>query len=375
MKFSCLQENLSKGIQTALSAISKESGLPILSTLLLKVEHNSLIISATNLEIGITSIIRGKVETDGCVAIDARIFAEYISLLPKEKVELEVTDQFILHITCENYSTKIRGVNPEDFPLIPSCERTSSFHFVSQELKKSIQSTLFVVSSHERIQPELRGLYFYYSPTQKTITFAGSDGHRLTEKEMQVESTMKEEYTSIIPLKTAQELLKILSYYPEGSCDLWVSDTQILFICDQTEITSKLIHGTYPDYKSIIPTTTSTKVVLEVKEAMKAFKTVGLFSKNDVYDITLEFSSLSEGRGELTCRASNATLGEGNVVVPIEIKGSNQEIILNYKYLTEGLSQCDDERISFELIDNNQPCLLRPLKQKNSLYLVMPIRE
>lgn len=375
MKFSCLQENLSKGIQTVLSAISKESGLPILSTLLLRVEHNSLIISATNLEIGITSTIRGKVEQEGSIAVDARILSEYISLLPKEKIELEVINQFILSVKCESYSTKIRGVNPEDFPLIPSCERVLVIRFSCQELKKCIQSTLFVVSSHERIQPELRGLYMSYSPTQHSVTFAGSDGHRLTERSMEVESPVQNELVSILPLKTSQEILKIISLNPESICELWLSDTQLLLLCDNTEITSKLISGTYPDYKNIIPSNISTKVILEIKEGLKAFKTVGLFSKNDVYDITLEFSSISEGRGELKCWASNATLGEGEVIIPIEIKGPNQEIILNYKYLLEGLQQCDDDQISFELINIHQPCIIRPLKQKNSLYLVMPIRE
>lgn len=375
MKFSCLQENLLKGIQLVLSASSKESSLPILSTLLLKTDQGSLVVSATNLELGVRCTIRGKVEEEGCIALDARLFSDTISLLPKEKIELEIKDSTILIIRCENYSTKIRGVNPDDFPLIPTCERKKSLIFSCQELKKALQSTLFVVSTQERIQPELRGLFLHFLPQQKKVLCVSTDGFRLAERSVQVTSTCTEEIKIILPFKTSVELLRGISLFEQEECEMWCTENQVLFLYGTSELTSKLINGAYPDYTHIIPKTSITKAVVEAKECLKAFKTVGLFSKIDVYDIQMEFTILQEGRGELRCFSSNATTGEGEVKIPIEIKGIDQKITLNYRYLVDGFQTSDEEKITLELIDSYSPCVIKPLKQQEKLYLIMPIRE
>lgn len=356
------------------SSIGKESSLPILSTILLKTQDGVLSFSATNLEIGVYCVIRGKIEKEGSIAIDARTFTDYIGLLPKEKVEIEVGDDYVVSVRCQNYSTKIRGVNPEDFPIIPSLEKSSAIHIPVQELKDALASTLFAVVPNES-RPELSGLLFHLSATKQLLTLVGTDAYRLGEKHVKVKSELSSDLDVILPLRTLQELIRIIQHGLGGTLELYVTDNQVLFVCEGTELYSKRIQGQYPDYTQIIPTNFVTTISLDRQELIQAIKTGSVFSKAGLQDIQLSFQAQDEKRGKLTVFTSNSTIGENKVSLDVQMEGNNVEVVLNYKYLLDGLQTIQDERVFVYIVDGESPCVIKPEKAENYRYLVMPIRQ
>ncbi|MEK7648764.1 MAG: DNA polymerase III subunit beta [Patescibacteria group bacterium] len=374
MNFSCLQENLQKGLQFVSHITGREQSLPILSSILFKTQDGLLTLYATNLEIGASCSIRGKIEKEGSIALPSKIFTEYISLLPKEKIDIELHDNNILHVKCQNYSTKIKGLDPNEFPLIPQLESPQQFEFQTEELKKAFQCTLFTVSPQETKQ-ELSGLLCLFNHEQNTVVCVGTDAYRLAEYTLSPSQEIPLTESVIIPLRTAQEVLRMMQQDTSGKIRMEWNEHQIAFYCDSYQLISKRIQGTYPDYTQIIPQSFATKIVLDVDECSKAVKTTSLFSKSSLSDIHIQCLSTNRDQGRLLFSSSNAATGESVVQLEVEMQGSENAITLNYKYFLDGLQTLESTKGLLSIIDNTNPCILKPIEKPGYQYLIMPIRQ
>ncbi len=378
MKISCLQENLYKGLQVVSHICGRERGLPILSTLLMKTENGLIHVSATNLEIGIHCTLRGRVEEEGAIAIDAKVFTDYVGFLPKEKIEITVSPEQQISLECGGYKTKMRGMNPDDFPLLPVFEKKTLLTCRVEDIKKALQSTSIAVTINES-RPEISGLLLQYNKEKQTLSFVGTDAYRLAEKQIAVrveEHSDIQDFSCIIPLRTVQELLRIFTGdNQDEDVVICINDNQILFLYENIELISKIIQGQYPDYKQIIPTQFQTKVFLDVAECEKAVKASSLFSRSELQDIHIHIKLKEDGKGEIKISAKNTTVGEHEVKIEGEVKGNENTVALNYKYLLDGLRQSGEDKVSLEIIDSNNPCIIRPNGKEDYMYLIMPIRE
>ncbi|MBI2644927.1 DNA polymerase III subunit beta [Candidatus Uhrbacteria bacterium] len=372
-----MQENLYRGLQIASHICGRERGLPILSTLLIKTENGLIHLNATNLEIGIHCTIRGRVEEEGMVAIDAKVFTDYVGFLPKEKIEISVSPEHQISVTCQGYATRIRGISPDDFPILPSFEKKAVFVCHAEDMRKGLQSTSIAVTINES-RPEISGLLFQYSKEKQILSLVGTDAYRLAEKHIpiKIQEGEAEDFSCILPLRTVQELLRILGgESQQHDVVICVNENQILFLYENIELISKIIQGQYPDYTQIIPAQFQTKVLLDTSECIKAVKASSLFSRSELQDIHLSIQPKIEGRGDVHIRAENTTIGRHEVVLEGEVKGNENTVALNYRYMLDGLMQSSEEKISIEIIDSNNPCIIRPVGRDDYMYLIMPIRE
>lgn len=350
----------------------KESGLPILANILLKTEDGFLTLCSTNLEMGVKCTVRGKVETEGVIAIDARVITEYISLLPKDKVDIEVLDGPILSITCGTYHTKIKGVVADEYPILPSADKTRSLQCRTRDLKKHIQRTI-IAARFDETRMELSGILFFAH--EKKLTMVATDAYRLAESILTMDQSVLEDIRVIVPLKTVQELLRNLPDDPDSVAQIFLSDTQITCIVDTIELVSKLIDGQYPDYLQIIPSSFSSRAVVDRNEWMRTVKVSSIFSKSGLNDVTLAFEPGESDKGMLTVSSENTTVGETDMKLDIQSSGSPVTLSLNYRYLLDGLQNIGTDQISVGAIDSNSPCIIKPVGEEDYQYMVMPIRE
>jgi DNA polymerase-3 subunit beta len=382
MKFSCTQENLNQILNVVSHIAVKNSNLPILSNILIKAENNNLTISATNLEIGVTAGLRGKVEIDGEFSIDAKLFSTYLSLLPKDRVDIELIGDE-LKITCQKQKTKIKGQIGNDFPLIPQINKEQPYIVLAQDIKDAIYNVSFSVSNSE-IRPEISGVFMGFSCEKLTLT--ATDSYRLAEKSINYIENNKAKINNefegeriIIPVKTLQEVSRIITSLKDGvnteitdTVEIYLEESQIMFIYNGIELVSRLIEGQYPEYNQIIPENNQSKVKINTSDLIKAVKTASLFAKSGVFDIKIDFKS---SNNELTITSSSSQTGENISSLDMEKTGEGSEIVLNYKYLLEGLQNLGSELVVFEIGDSNTPCLMKPNIDNQYLYLIMPIRQ
>jgi DNA polymerase III subunit beta len=375
MKLTCLQENLNAGLQITGHLVNKNINLPILNNVLMEVTNERLKLSSTNLEIGITCSVRCKSETEGSFTVEGKLLSEYINLLPNDQVNLELGKNDFVNVSCKSSQTKIKGIDATDFPVIPHLEKKEPYKISITEFKKAISQIVFSVAVSES-RPEISGVFMSFNKAEKgTVVMVGTDSYRLAEKKVKI-SENETESEVIVPLKTLQEVLRILNNLKDqdnsvDSMDIHLSDNQILFCMDSVELISRLVEGGYPDYTQIIPKESKTTVIASRSELQKQIKRVALFSKAGIFDINMIFDP---AKG-LILKATNSQIGESTSELDVEFTGDNNETVLNYRYLLEGLNNLDCEDVKISLVDGNVPCLIQPKEYSDYLYIVMPIKQ
>jgi len=378
MKISTLQENLKQGLFTVSHIAGKNINLPILNNVMIEAKEGNIKLVATNLEIGVVSTIRGKVEEDGVFTVDSKTINDYVSLLPNKKINIEQKENKII-IEADNYKTKILGQGAEDFPLIPEVERGSFFSANIGEFKKALSQTIFAVANSET-RMELSGVLFNF--TKNKLIMAATDSYRLAEKSVAVKTNFNSDGDKkiIIPAKTLQEVVRIISGLQEtdkekkeeAEVKFYISENQILFIAGNTELVSRLIEGQYPDYRQIIPPESKTTVIINRSELIRAIKASALFSKTGINDVSLDFPA---GKNQAVISSASGQTGENTTEIEAEVNGDDNGVVINYKYLLDGLNNIDGENVKITIIDSNTPCILRPETGDDYLYIIMPIKQ
>ncbi|MBU1350045.1 MAG: DNA polymerase III subunit beta [Patescibacteria group bacterium] len=377
MNFSTLQENLKKGLFAIGHVAGKNTNLPILNNVMIEAKNNEIKLLTTNLDVGITNKIRGKINKEGTFTVNSKILTDYINLLPNKKIDI-INEKNNLIIKCENYQTKIIGQSADDFPLIPNVETDNCYSVKADDLKSALSKTIFAVSRSE-LRLEISGIFLNFN--NKKATIVGTDSYRLVEVEFDINANLDNNKSIIIPIETASELIRIISGAPgraesmdnNKSVEIYITDNQVLFKTNETELVSRLIEGQYPDYKQIIPINIKTNIIINKNDLIRAVKTCSLFSKKEINDITFDFLN---NKNQVIISSVSGQVGENIVELDVEINGGDGEeskIIINHRYLLDGLSSIEDDRIKIEIVNNNTPCVLRPEKEKNYLYIIKPI--
>ncbi|MDD4900997.1 MAG: DNA polymerase III subunit beta [Patescibacteria group bacterium] len=374
VKIFSLQENLKQGLALVSHVAGKNVNLPILNNVLIKASGGNIRLAATNLEIGVISAIRGKIEAEGAFTVNAKIISDCINLLPNKKIGLRQKESDLL-VDCENYQSRVKGQSADEFPLIPEVDRKNYFSANAEAVKNAVSQVIFATQQSEA-RLELSGVLFIFSGD--SLTLAATDSYRLAEKKIQIKSFSQEEKKIIIPAKTLQELLRILSVnlddVDEGNKEIkfYISDNQILFTYGSTELVSRLIEGQYPDYQQIIPKNGKTKIAIERQELIRAVKMASLFSKTGINDVNLDFPA---GKNKVVISSVSGQTGENITNLEAKVTGDENSMVVNHRYLLEGLSNIENEMVDMEIVDGNTPCLIRPEKDESYLYIIMPIKQ
>jgi len=365
MKLTCTQENLAQALNQVAPIATKGGTLPILQNILLEAKEGMLKLSATNLEIGVTAFARGKIEQEGTFTVNGRLFFEYVNLLSNDTVSLTLVGEH-LEVRAKSQNTKIHGLGAEEFPVIPSIEDNGHYALAARDLREAVSQVLFAVSISDA-RPELSGVLLTFD--QDALTLVGTDSYRLAERKLKLATLAKEKITTIVPLRTMQELARILGQ-SEGEVVINASENQILFTAGEVELISRLISGTFPDYSEIIPKQKKTTVVLDKDPLVRAIKSASLFCRQGLNHVSFQFSS-----DRIMVSASASQVGENTIEVSAKIEGDDCDIVFDYRYILDGLNAISGSEISIKLDGGSSPGVFVPKQEGEYLYLVMPIKQ
>jgi len=381
MKITILKDKLKEGINIIEKISAKSISLPILNNVLISAEKNFLNLTTTDLEVGLKWWSLIKTEREGKVAVPSRILSSFINFLPNKLVNLELED-FNLKIKCENYETTIKGVNPEDFPIIPQVSDEEKIEVQIKSFCKSLSSVVDIASLSST-KPEISGVYFIFQ--KNLITMAATDSFRLGEKKIYLDSPLNnisKDYSLILPQKAAKEIINIFGE-KEGILTIYFSPNQILFETSlsevshpQIQLTSRLIEGDYPNYQEIIPKRYDTRIIFSLEEFINQIKLASLFS-GKINEIKLKIDS---SKNQINFFSQNPDVGEYQSFLIGKVEGKPCEISFNYRFLLDGLlnlsslQQKKPEAV-LELTGSEKPGILRLKDEESYLYLVMPIKS
>ena len=366
MELTVTQENLAKALSNVGRVASSKTGLPILSNILLRTDSNRLLIAATNLEIASTQLIGAKIATPGAITIPARLVSDFVSSLPKGTIELKVTDNH-LHISSGSFSSVINGVVADEFPELPTINETSSIQYSisTSDFKQAVSQTVITASS-DSTRPVLTGVYWH--SFEGALYLAATDGYRLSERRL-VETTS--EVAAIIPTSTLQEVLRTLGD-DVNEVDILFDETQVRFRVGESEVTSRLIDGNYPDYRQLIPATSETNITLNAAEFVRITKIAGLFARESGGSVTL---TADKEKQHLSIHSIASELGENTSSANAEISEDGQ-VTLNSRYLSDALAVVEGTEVIFRFSGKLAPCVLTAKGENvNYKHIIMPLKS
>lgn len=369
MKFKISSEELKKIVSISSRVCGVNLTLPVLNNILLTLENGNLQFFSTNLEIGILITIPVNSKEKGKISIPGKIFSEFVNSLPKQDVEIN-TDNFIINLKCGDYNAKILGQDPKDFPVLPEIKEKTITNIKSKDLISGFSKVSNIVSPLDT-RTEISGILVNFKKDKLII--CGTDSIRLAEKTINLSGKIKD-FSVIIPQKTTIEIGYIFSEY-EGDVGIIVDKSQISFNFNpknkkdpQINIVSRLIEGSFPEYKEIIPKKIKTESIFKKDEIYNKIKIAGLFSSK-IQDIKLKFHPKSS---KLSILASSSNIGESQSQLKGKIKGEEMEINLNWKYFIDGLSIMNSSEVLVGVNDATSPIIIRPVGDNTYFYILMP---
>jgi len=371
MKVSILQENLSKGLNIVNRFILPRAQLPILNNFLIKTEQGRLKLSATNLETGINLWLGAKIEKEGEICVPAKNLTEYISLIPPQKINLEIEKNF-LKITSESYQANFISLAASEFPLIPTLKKKPEISLNNKDLALAISQVAFAAAQDEG-RPALTGILFKIKKDK--LILAATDGFRLSVKEiggLKNGEEHKLQKELIIPARALIEVGKIMAEArEENNLGLTITpeSNQIIFSTPEVEIISRLIEGKFPDFEKIIPEKSKTQVMIETEGLLQAVRAASIFAREAANIIKFEIKG-----SKFEVSSNNPQLGENKVTLEAKTEGEGGKIAFNSRYLLDFLNSVKSDLVSFEMTTSLNPGIFKPANDKSYLHVIMPIR-
>ncbi len=374
MKFICTKDNLSYALDLVCGIASKHINLPILNNVFIQVGESKVTLMATNLEVAVRVILRAKIESQGEFTVPAKTLTDFVHLLPDEQVELELEGNEVV-VKCKNSATKIKGASAEDYPVMPEVEEKNSYVLGVDDFKNSLSQVVFSAAKNE-IRPELSGVYFgFFTERFFGLLLAATDSYRLAEKKITVEQG-KENFQIIVPAHSVYEMIRLITLgkakQNENNVRLWVSENQLALRYDDFEMTTRLIDGKYPDYSQIIPTELKTSSTLPINILINKIKAASLFTTTGVNAVSFD---LSPEQKTISISSTSTQTGEHASEIEAEVVGEENSILLNHRYVLDGLQNINTDEVEFKVNGTDAPCLFKPKDNDEYLYIVMPIRQ
>lgn len=373
MKISCLQENLAKGLNIVGRAVSTRSTLPVLANVLLETDNGRLKLSATNLEIVVTCWIGAKVEEEGAITIPYRTVNDLVGQLPQGQVELLLNEQTqTLHISCARTEANVKGIDAQEFPLVPKPDQKSRIRVETAVFKQMVNQVAMAAATDDT-RPTLTGVSATFEENQ--VLMVATDGFRLSMKSAHIPGQVEKSTHILIPARALLELARITS---EDTETMYISlpegRNQVIFDMDNIVLVSQLIDGNFPDYTPIVPKKCNTRTVMGTAEFRKACKTAEIFARESSHTARVRVEPGDEITPAFAVIAATSTETGDNVAqIDAAVDGEPIEIAFNVKYMTDVLNVIDTPQVALETTNPMEPGVIKPVGDNDFVHIIMPM--
>lgn len=366
MQVTVFTDRLNKALSLVARIVSSKSQLPVLSNVLLTAEKGLLSLSTTNLETAITTKIAAVVEKTGKTTVPVKQLAELTSLLKEEKVNLSLENNNLV-IEGKKTRNSLNTTPASEFPPIVIKEGQPNLIIKEKNLREAIEQ-ISIATSQDESRPLLGGARI----TQKggKIEVAATDGYRLSVKEVTSEK-QEIEKNLIMPIRTLLEVIRVAGEQKAKEAKILIlgEQNQAVFIFEETEIISRLIEGEFPNFQRIIPSSFTTRVIIDKEELLNSVKMAAIFARESANIVKFSIKNKT-----LTLSANAPQVGENKAVLEIEKEGEDIEVAFNYRFLLEFLNIVTEERIVFETNGSLNPGVFKLEKDPSLLHIIMPVR-
>ena len=366
MEIEVTQDKLARALNVVSKvAVGAKSTLPILSNVLIKAENEKVSLTTTNLDMAVIDFVPVISAKNGSITVPARLLTEFIQNLPKgEKIKLSESGNKV-KIVAGKYSSVINGTPVDDFPELPEIDEKKAvvYRMGVDEFKAGV-SEVIIAASGDTTRPSLMGVYF--NTFNNALYIAATDGYRLAERKFVDE--VQSDIVAIVPTSSLQEVMRSI---PEEASEIEIlfDDSQVRFRVSEIEITSKLIDGTFPDYRQLIPKDNDIKLVLDRDELSRIVRIAALFARESNRAISCE---TDEKKNTFTVSSISNEIGENKSNIEVKVSKSGK-VKLDSRFLMDALNVLEEEQVKFEFSLGSAPVLITNAKGKKYSHIIMPL--
>ena len=342
--------------------MSIRSTLPVLSNVLITASKKEIALSTTDLDVTVRCTIEAEVEKEGSTTLPVRRLSGIVRELADNTISIDVSDKDVATVESGASFFKILGLSEDEFPPTPKSGGKYGYKLDQGVFKEMLRKSAYAASSDET-RFVLNGVLLSFKGEKLTIV--ATDGRRLALVEHEVDFPKEAEADLILPSKAVAELIHTLA--DEGELKIHHKDNQIVFEYGTVMLASKLIEGTYPNYKQVIPAQCEERVAIEREGLLAALKRVSMLTSDASGATKLTF-----GKNNLVITANTPDVGEARETLPIKYTGKEITVAFNPEYMMDPLKNLTNDEVFMELIDELSPGVLKcdiPF-----LYVLMPMR-
>jgi len=374
MEFKISREEFVKGLSRTQSVVEKKGTMPILLNVLIEALQSEILLTATDLEIGVKGSHPAQIIQPGKSTISAKKLYEVIKELPEQEVSLRVKENHWVEIKSGKSTFNMMGISAESFPSLPSYEEEGFIEVEAEILKEMVEKTIFAVSSDES-RYNLTGVFFAKKEGEslKEVRMVATDGYRLSLIDRSLAGEVKGlENGILLPKKGLIEMNKILE---EGIKEtgkkvaIHLKGNNFVIRKDPVILIMRLLDAEFPDYRQVIPNAPKRKITMKRNQIQDSLRRVSILSSEKTRGVKFQFSE-----DFLELSSYNPEFGEAKEEISVQYKGENLLLGFNSRFVMEVLNNLRSEEVIFEVEDNVSPAIIRPADDERHTCVIMPMR-
>jgi len=368
MKFIVSSTYLLKQLQVLGGVINSSNTLPILDNFLFELNNSKLTVSASDLETTMSSTIDVESDSEGSIAVPAKLLLDTLKTFPEQPLTFIVEDNNTIEISSNHGKYALAYANGEEFPKAVELDNPSSTIISGDILATAISKTIFAAGNDD-LRPVMSGVFFQFST--ESLTFVATDAHKLVKyTRSDVSATETAEF--IIPKKPLN-LLKGILLGSEDDVVIEYNDSNAKFVFDNSVLICRLIDGKYPNYEAVIPKENPNKLTIARTQFLNSVRRVSIFSNKTTHQIRLKIAG-----AELNISAEDIDYSnKAEERLTCDYQGDDMQIGFNSRFLTEMLNNLSSDDVQLEMSLPNRAGILTPIDGlddgENVTMLVMPV--
>lgn len=365
MKFVCHKNALQKEIALALDFTSQRNTLSVVSYVLLEAKNNKLTIKATDQKVGFTSTIDVEVHQEGSTTVYCEKFFSILRSLPDENVVFEEKGQrLFIQPETKTIDFDLRTIEVDKFPSLEEASQVVEFSLAQKDLFEMIDQTIFSISDDET-RHFMNGAYIEQQPN--ALVMVATDGRRLS----YIKRNIEQDVPSFVPITIPTRFLHLMkkSGTGEGEVVLGIKENLLFASFGHQTMYTTLIHGTFPNYKRVIPEKQTLSCVASIDDMNEALKRVSLLVENKAKRIFVELN-----QNQMIISSEESEFGQAKEVIACTYDGPATSFAMNYLYMVSPLRVMEGKMFSFCFTEPNKAITVRPDPEKDYFHIIMPMQ-
>ncbi len=368
MKFIVSSTYLLKQLQVLGGVINNSNTLPILDNFLFELKDSKLTVSASDLETTMSSVVDIESDTDGSIALPARLLLDTLKTFPEQPLTFVVEDNNTVEISSNHGKYALAYADGKEFPKAVALEDPSTTTISGDILATAISKTIFAAGNDD-LRPVMSGVFFQFST--EGLTFVATDAHKLVKYTR--EDVKASQVAEFIMPKKPLNLLKGILAASDESVKIEYNDSNAKFTFENSELVCRLIDGKYPNYEAVIPKENPNKLTIDRMQFLNSVRRVSIFSNKTTHQIRLKIAG-----AELNISAEDIDYSnKAEERLTCDYQGDDMQIGFNSRFLTEMLNNLSSDDVQLEMSLSNRAGILTPTdgldEGERVTMLVMPV--